>query len=53
MTWYKTTEYPFNPLMGDKSEAGLRRDKANALQAVNSFLPEAMRFAKALEDWEE
>ena len=39
--------------MGDKTEAGLRNDKANALQAVNEFLPQAMRFAKALEDWEE
>jgi len=39
--------------MGDKTEAGLRNDKANALQAVNEFLPQAMRFSKALEDWEE
>ena len=53
MTWYKTAEFPFNPLMGDKTQAGLLRDKANALQAINEFLPQAMRFAKALEDWEE
>ena len=53
MTWYKTPEFPFNPLQGDKTEAGLQRDKANAVQAINEHLKPYMRFAKALEDWEE
>ena len=53
MTWSKTDEYPFNPLEGDCTQNGLEEAKSQALEAMNAFLKPEMRFAKALEDWEE
>jgi len=53
VTWRKTTEYPFNPLAGDATKMGLQKAKDDALRRMNSYLKPEMRFADALEDWEE
>ena len=52
MTWRKTTQYPMNPLEGLKAGETFEDLMERALEGMMSNIPQALRTASALEDWD-
>ena len=53
MTWRKTPEYPMNPLEGLKEGETFEYLRERALEGMMCNIPQALRTASALEDWDE
>ena len=53
MTWRKTPEYPMNPLEALKDGETLEYLRERALEGMMCNIPQALRTASALEDWDE
>ena len=49
---HKTPEMPFNPLEGLKATATIVQLRNAALKAMNDQIPNELRCANLLEDWE-